>query len=246
MNVQAIRTPIFKKNDDLAQFIFQSVPNALVREKIIVAVTSKIVSLSEACLVSRDMIDKDALVKREADHYLGDIGYGCHLTIKHGLFIASAGIDESNVEDGGYVLFPPHPFESCLALWEALRAKWNLQELGVVFTDSHTTPLRRGVTGISLAHAGFQAVRSLIGQPDLYGRELKMTTMNLADGLAGAAVMMMGEGSESTPLAIVSDAPVDFIFNPSADRSRTEVQIPAEEDLYFPLFRHLGNFAPKL
>lgn len=77
-------------------------------------------------------------------------------------------------------------------------------------TDSHTTPLRRGVTGIALSYWGFQGVESFVGTKDLYGRALKMTHVNFADALASAAVLMMGEANESCPLAMLRCSTVKF------------------------------------
>ena len=195
--------------------------------------TSKIVSLAENRLVSRSTIDKKTLVQKEADTYLGEIGHGCFLTIKSGLLIPSAGIDESNSVNGDFIIFPKNPFLSAQNLLQDLRKIWNLKNLGLVITDSHTTPLRRGVTGICLSYAGFNAVRNLIGSRDLFGRELKMTQMNFADGLAASAVMLMGEGAESRPLVVIENSAVEFCETTRTD----EINIPLEEDLYFPLLQ---------
>ena len=91
-------------------------------------------------------------------------------------------------------------------------------------------PLRRGVLGAALAYYGFKGVESKIGTKDLFGRELKMTQINVADALAVSATLTMGEGKEGCPLAVIK-APVKF-----ADLSdNSELQIPLEEDLYKPL-----------
>ena len=208
-------------------------PRPLIQEGIVLAVTSKIVSLAENRLVSRSTIDKKTLVQKEADTYLGEIGHGCFLTIKSGLLIPSAGIDESNSVNGDFIIFPKNPFLSAQNLLQDLRKIWNLKNLGLVITDSHTTPLRRGVTGICLSYAGFNAVRNLIGSRDLFGRELKMTQMNFADGLAASAVMLMGEGAESRPLVVIENSAVEFCETTRTD----EINIPLEEDLYFPLLQ---------
>ena len=239
MRVEAIKTRVFEAGDDLVQFVVDHIPSQLVRESMILAITSKIVSLHEGCLVDPSTIDKLALVKRESDHFLAEVGYGCQLTIKHGLFIPSAGIDESNSVSGDYILFPADPFRSAAKLCAALRERWNLRELGVVITDSHTTPLRRGVTGIALSHAGFHAVKSLIGTKDLFGRELKMTNMNYADGLAATTVMMMGEGAESMPLAVAYDTGVEFSEVLDSKAASAQLQMKLEDDLYFPFFEAL-------
>lgn len=235
MIVEPIRTRIFRRGEKLASFIEQAVPRARVRERLIVAVTSKVVSLAEDRLVAKESITKRDLVRREADVFLGALNHGYDLTIKHGLLIPSAGIDESNSENGDYILYPADPFASAERLWRDLKQAWGVQDLGILITDSHTTPLRRGVSGVCLSYWGFQAVTSLIGTPDLFGRKLTVTQLNLADGLAASAVMLMGEGNDARPLAVIEGAPVEF--RPMSDRN--ELGIPPEEDLFAPLLRSL-------
>lgn len=232
LKVTPLETRIFSLHESLADFVEAHVPRGLVRERMILAVTSKIVSLAEGRLAKRSEIDKPALVKREADVFLGEVAYGCFLTVKEGLFIPSAGIDESNSATGDFILYPHDPYASAEKLWRELRERWGLRELGVLLTDSHTSPLRKGVTGICLSHWGFRGVRNMIGSRDLFGRELQMTQMNLADGLSAAAVMMMGEGNECQPLALLEGADCEFTESVSPG----ELRMPPRQDLYFPFF----------
>jgi Uncharacterized conserved protein len=111
---------------------------------------------------------------------------------------------------------------------------YGIKTLGVLITDSRTVPLRSGTTGISLGYAGFEGLRDYRGLPDIYDRPFKVSQTNVADGLAAAAVFIMGEGSERQPLATVTDARVVF-----TDRAikKEEIQIPLEDDLYLPFFK---------
>lgn len=235
IQLQALKTELFSPGQSLSDFVLSQIPKNLVQERMVLAVTSKIVSLAENRLVSRQTIDKAQLVQQEADVYLGEIGYGCHLTIKEGLFIPSSGIDESNSEHGDYILYPKDPTASAKALWTQLRSFWKVKELGIIFTDSHTSPLRQGVTGICLSYWGFRAVRSLVGTQDLFGRELKMTQMNLADGAASMAVLVMGEGQERQPLALITELDLEFC----EESDPRELRIPLKEDLYYPILKSL-------
>lgn len=230
LQVLQIPTRVFKKNENLIHFITDHLP--VLKERSILAITSKIVSLSEGRTYPKSSITKSELISREADFVLGEGGYGCHLTIKEGLLIPSAGIDESNSETGEYILYPSQPFVSARRIHEALVQHYGLQELGILITDSHTLPLRQGVTGITLSYWGFKGVRSRVGELDLFGRPLQMTQMNLVDGLSASAVLMMGEGNESTPLAVIQDAPVLYCFNTDP----RELHIAPELDLYAPLY----------
>lgn len=229
----SLKTKIYKPEMDLVDFILESVPKEIVKEKMVLAITSKIVSLAEHRLVKKSEIDKVTLVKQEADVFLNEIAENIFLTIKDGLFIASAGIDESNSQDGDYILYPKDSFLSAKNLWLALREKWGLNELGIILTDSHVTPLRRGVTGVCLSYYGFKAVRSLVGEKDLFGKPLKFTSQNFADGLSATAVMLMGEAAESRPLAIIQGAEIDFCANTNPE----ELKMPLDEDLFYPFFK---------
>jgi coenzyme F420-0:L-glutamate ligase len=233
LRVRAIQTEVFHPGDDLLAFLGGSFQREPLRDGMIVAVTSKIVSVAEARIVSKDTIDKKTLIQREADIYLGEIGYGCHLTVKHGLLIASAGIDESNSEQDGYILYPVDPFESARLIHQGLCQAFGLRRLGVILTDSHTKPLRRGVIGVALSYWGFLGTRSFVGEPDLFGRPLKMTEVNVVDALAATAVLAMGESNERRPLAVIEGADVEFTDQTSAG----EMLVSIDEDLYGPLLK---------
>jgi F420-0:gamma-glutamyl ligase len=239
MSATAFQTELFQPGAEIFDFIVQSLKSAghVLQDGMILAVTSKIISLAENRRLPLDSISKAALVQRESDVYLGEIGYGCHLTVKHGLLIPSAGIDESNSKDAFYILYPEDPYKSARELHKLLCAHYKIQNLGIILTDSHTTPLRRGVTGIALSYWGMRGTRNLIGRPDLYGRPLKMTQINVVDAVASAAVFVMGEADERQPIAIIQG--VDAEFTHESDPS--EVTIPIEEDLYGPLLKSIGK-----
>ena len=226
LTVAPIACRIFRAGEDLADYAIAHV--APPAEGAVLAVTSKIASLAERRLVPRASIGKNELVRREADRFLAKTRYGVTLTIKHGLLIPNAGIDESNSENGDYILYPERPFETAAKLWSALRDRWKLRNLGIVLTDSHVAPLRRGTVGIALAHWGFQGVRDMIGAPDLFGRPLALTQMNLADGIAAMATLAMGEGGEGMPLALVTGADLTFVEGPVGP----EISMPLDQDLY--------------
>lgn len=223
-----IRTEVFTAGQDLVDFVVASVPRERVAEGMILAITSKIVSLAEGAVVARSKTEKGPLIRKEAEVFLGETLFGVALTIKHGILIPSAGIDESNSADDSYILFPKDPYASARLLHAGLLAKWGLRELGIIITDSHTQPLRKGVTGIGLSHWGFRATRDLVGTKDLFGREMKMTHVNVLDALAVSAVYAMGEVAERRPLAIVYGSGAVF----TASTSSSEIAIPREEDLY--------------
>ncbi|MGZ3721906.1 MAG: coenzyme F420-0:L-glutamate ligase [Bdellovibrionales bacterium] len=237
VSVQALKTGIFHAGQDLFEFLGMSLKEVRLEGNIL-AITSKIVSLAENRIVAKEGVDKIALIKKEADKYLCEGALGFHLTIKHGLLIPSAGIDESNSETGGYILYPENPYASAQQIHQHLKSIYKLRQFGVILTDSHSMPLRRGVTGISLAHWGIRATESLAGQPDLFDRQLKYTHVDVVDSLAAMGVFVMGEADDCTPLAVISGATVEF----TESTLENEIAIEPEVDLYFPLLApHLGT-----
>jgi F420-0:gamma-glutamyl ligase len=148
-----------------------------------------------------------------------------------------AGVDESNA-NGYYVLWPRDPQQVANEVRVYLRERFSRRQVGAIITDSKTTPLRWGVTGVAIAHSGFLALNDYIGQPDVFGRTLQMTKVNVADALAATAVLVMGEGSEQTPLAVIGDLP--FVTFQERDPSPEEQRgrwIDVEDDLYAPLLQ---------
>lgn len=233
--ISPIQTDIFHIGKDIVEFIIAQVPPDEWQENIILAITSKIISLAESNIVPQESIDKKELIIKEADHYLGEIGYGVRLTIKNHLLVAASGIDESNSENQDYILLPQNPQKSAESIRSRLCKKLGLQNLGIIVTDSRTGPLRYGVVGVSLATAGFEPLKDLVGQEDLFGRQLAMTQINYADSLAAAAVVTMGEAAERRPLALIKNSEVLFTESP-----RSQLHTPSlESDMYYPLYSHL-------
>ncbi len=116
-----------------------------------------------------------------------------------------------------------------------LEERYSVRRLGVLIADSRVLPLRWGTTGVALGWSGFEGLRNYIGKPDIFGRKLKMTKANIADGLAAAAVLMMGEGREQTPLALIEGAPVVFREKELTRKEIEATRIGIKDDLYAPL-----------
>ena len=230
LKVQSIKTRTFNVGEPLVPFLLEHLPSQL--ENTVLAITSKIVSLSEGRIVKKSQISKEELVKKEADHFLGETSHGIFLTIKHGLLIPSAGIDESNAAGDYFILYPEDPEQTAESVRKDLCKKFNLKNFGIILTDSVSSPLRLGVTGVALSHSGFLGIKSEIGKNDLFGHPLKVTKVNVADSLASAAVHSMGEGNESTPLAVIKTGLVEFV------QGRVRVNVAPEEDIYFPLYKN--------
>lgn len=231
MTIKPIKTHKITVKDKIFDVIDKYVKN--LEENSILVVTSKIVALCEGSVVDGQE-SKDTLVKREADMYLPKETntYQVFVTIKNNILAVNAGIDESNSHDG-YVLWPKDPQKSANTIRSHIRKRFKLKNFGVIITDSKTTPLRYGVTGIGIAYSGFKAINDLIGQPDIFGRKMKMTKVNVMDGISAAASVVMGEGSEQTPLSQVTDIPfVQFADKDPSSEELSQLDIPLEEDVY--------------
>lgn len=238
MIVNAIKTnKITDKNKGLIDFFDKNIKK--LSDKSIVVITSKVVSILEGRIIKKDGIPKAELVASESDQYLVYTNEYCHheftLSIKNDLLIPSAGIDESNAFDH-YILWPKDPYKSAKIIWKYLKNKFKLKYLGVIITDSKTTPLRWGTTGVSIAYCGFEGLKNYIGKKDIFGKKMTVTKSHIADGLAAAAVVAMGEGKEQTPLAIITDfGNIKFKKTATTKREIEKNKIAINEDIYAPL-----------
>jgi len=229
MKTLAIRTRLFQEGENLEHFIFEHIPH--LKDGSILVVTSKIVALAERRTATPE--EKVKIIKKESE-WAVPTKY-VWLTIKDGMFMAAAGIDESNAR-GKLVLLPKDSFKAAARLRTNLLKHYKVKRLGVLITDSRVLPLRAGVVGVALGYAGFSGIKDYRGASDLFGRKLKMTRVDIADSLATAAVLLMGEGNERRPLAIIEDAPVEYRNRVN----RHELIIPVADDLYVPLFGKLN------
>lgn len=234
MIVKPIRTRVFKEGENLFAFIANYF-NKLT-EKSVIVVTSKIVALAEGRIaVAGDAKVKEKLIKKESDFALST--KHVWMTLKDGMVMPSAGIDESNAH-GKFILLPKDSFKTARLLRKKLQQKYGIKNLGVLITDSRTVPLRSGVTGVALGYAGFKGIKNYKGQTDIFGRKFKFSSVDVADSLATAAVLVMGEGREQHPLAVVQKAPVEFCEKVY----RKELEITIQDDIYLPLFAKLSKF----
>ncbi len=228
MNVQPIRTRLCREGESLERFIEEHIHS--LSEGDMLVVTSKILSYCESRLVHAwTRADRDALIAAHATHVLSR-SYP-PLTYSKGVYAAAAGIDESN-GNGALVLPPLDAWATAHELHAFCKKKYTVQSLGVLITDSMPLPGRAGVVSMALACAGFHPVRDYRGTKDLCNREFQYAAANLADALAGAAGACMGEGDESRPLAIISNAPVQFL---SRRITTDDIFIDPSSDIYKPL-----------
>lgn len=233
MKVRTIKThKITGQDNDIFKVLDKHIPS--LKEESVLAITSKIIAICQGRIVRIDEADKKQLIVQESEYYLPweENKYNYTLTIANKLLIPAAGIDESN-GNGYFVLWPDNLQQEANRIRKYLQTKFSIEKIGVIITDSKTTPLRRGVTGVAIAHSGFAPLNNYIGKKDIFGRELHITKVNVMDGLAAVVVLLMGEGKEQTPLAVIEDLNFVKFQNRNPKRSELEeLKIEIEDDLY--------------
>lgn len=241
MNIRAIKTAlVVPGTSKLAAFLDENLDQ--LSDGDILVVTSKIIALLEGRVRESDGISKDKLVHEEADYVLPEQyknGY-IPLTIKDNTLVPAAGIDKSNSADK-YVLWPADSQAAANEVRAYLKKRFGLSKVGVIITDSSAMPLRFGTLGIPLAFSGFSPFKDYEDERDLFGYELKAGKANIAGGLAAAAVAVMGEGTEQTPLAVISDVGfVDFKDHSPTTEELAEYFVAPENDrLFEAFFKHI-------
>jgi len=171
------------------------------------------------------------LIIQEADEILGGIPRVV-LTIKNNTLMANAGVDKSNVPPGYASLLPIDARVSADQLRTEIKERTG-KTVGVMVIDSRTQPLRLGNIGMALGVAGFRPVADDRGRHDLFGNVMRITRRAIADNLASACTAVMGESDESVPIALIRDAPVEFV-DKSFDSS--EMWMPPKECMYMAIF----------
>lgn len=152
------------------------------------------------------------------------------IVVEHnlGFVMANAGIDQSNIEGGDQrvLLLPEDPDASSARLREML-----MQRLGVapaiVISDSFGRPWRLGTVGVAIGAAGLPALVDMRGEPDMNGRPLQHTEIGLADEIASAASLVMGQAAEQVPVVLVRGLPPRAGGGGAASLIR-----PAHEDMF--------------
>lgn len=247
METIGLKIPRIEIGDDLGGSILKSAgERGGLKDKDVIVVASSAVStvqgrskelenvepLDRAGKLAREIgIDEKfvEVVLQESDGVLG-IGEGCILTMNDGEFKINAGVDRTNAPPGQVLLMPKNPDRAAKDLRRELENKTG-KRLGVVIADSHLQPFRLGTIGQAIGVSGINSAIDCRGKKDLYGRLLRITFRNIADQLASAAQIEMGESDESIPAVVVRG--VDIAFS---DGGKKSLKIPIERDVYSDFF----------
>ncbi|HSQ17094.1 MAG TPA: coenzyme F420-0:L-glutamate ligase [Anaerolineales bacterium] len=243
--------PLIHSGDDLAAILLQALASESnqLQDGDVLVLAQKIVSKAEGRWVNlvevqpsmralelAKQIDKDPrlveLVLRESQEVLRTRPGTIIVEHKLGFICANAGIDHSNVAGEGspsdewVLLLPADPDTSAQILRQKLEQASGVR-LGVLIIDSHGRAWRQGVVGAAIGLSGLPGVVDLRGQPDLFGYTLRITQIGVADELAAAASLVMGQAAEGTPVVHVRGFPYDL-----REGRLSELLRPREQDLF--------------
>lgn len=241
--------PLVEPNTDLAQVLIDLLPKQQfqLEENDILVIAQKIVSKAEGRQVLLSEVSPSFTAKKlaqevEKDARLVEVILRESTGIirkKKGVLItrhrlghvsANAGVDQSNIshEAGpSALLLPLDPDESARKIQQRIAQQYRVN-LGVIICDSANRPWRLGSTSIAIGVANCAVLEDRRGEHDIFGRTLKITIVNRADGIATAASLVMGETTEQIPVAIVRGIPNTF----RCDQSVKVCHRPLREDLF--------------
>ncbi|MGH6878347.1 MAG: coenzyme F420-0:L-glutamate ligase [Rhizomicrobium sp.] len=221
--------PLVSAGDDLAVIVLEALARTgiVLEEHDVLVVAQKIVSKSEGRLVELETVAPSLRAREIArivnkDPRLVEIILGETREVLRmragvivvedirGLVLANAGVDASNVNadggEGSVLLLPADPDASAARLSTALRGRAG-REIAVVINDSIGRAWRNGTIGTAIGVSGLPGLLDLRGTPDLFGRALRTTDLGLADEIASAASLLMGQAGEGRPLVLVRGVP---------------------------------------
>jgi len=223
--------PSIQPGDNLAGILFRAFQDIslTLSDGDIVVVAQKIISKAEGRLVNltqvepsdraiglASKVEKDPrlieLVLHESKEVLRTRPGTIIVEHKQGFVCANAGIDHSNVSaawgnpEDWVLLLPEDADASAEQLRLSLEAQYGCR-LGVLIIDSHGRAWRNGVIGMTIGLSNVPGIVDMRGQPDMYGYQLRVTTIAAADELAAAASLIMGQAAEGTPVVLARGFP---------------------------------------
>ena len=239
--------PQFKKGDNLGQLIYEAAEkqDTPIQENDVVVVTHVAVSKAEGNVVNLDEVtpsDRAVEIARKVDKEpamvevilretkeIVRIGPNSLITeTKHGIVCANAGVDRSNVEgERNVALLPENPDASAQTIRQEIE-KLSGCNVAVIISDTHGRPLRMGEINVAIGVAGIKPIRDRRGEEDLFGYVLRIKQTCIADELASAAELVIGQAKEGIPAAIIRG----YRFQVDENASARELSRPKDKDLF--------------
>ncbi len=239
--------PIVKEGNNLAELLCKAAEKqgTPIQDGDIIVITHVIVSRAEGRILNLDKIKPSEFAKKIAEPYEKDpalveivlreavnivrMGDGKLITeTKQGFVCANSGVDKSNVPGERVVaLLPANPDISAQKIREEIK---NLTgcDVAVIISDTHGRPLREGEINIAIGVAGLKPIRDRRNEKDLFGYVLRVKQTAIADELASAAELVIGQADEGIPVAIIRG----YNYPKSEDAKATELIRPKEKDLF--------------
>lgn len=227
MRLYAVKTRVIKTGDNIVEVILESLKNQNLQleDGDVLALTSKIIAYAEGRITRLEDVKPSAkakilakkfslspefaeLILRESEKIYEGVEKAV-LTLQNGALTANAGIDNKNAPTGFVILWPKNVKRWTKRIKEEIMQKTG-KHIAVLIVDSGLMPLRMGTTGLALAVTGFRPVIDCRGKKDIFGKPLLITRHAIADDLASAAHLLMGEANETTPIVLIKEAPVNF------------------------------------
>jgi coenzyme F420-0:L-glutamate ligase len=251
MQIIGLQTPVIKPDDDLPEIILGAAGKVSgFKDGDVLVIASSAVATAQGNLrklaeveVSEQAkkLSKESgldarfveVVLQEADRVLS-AGEMCLLTLEDGMIRVNAGVDRTNAPPGHVVLTPRDVEQVAGDILRTLQQQTG-KKIGVIIADSHIQPLRLGTVGQAIATAGLKPVIDCRKQQDLYGRPLRMTFRAVADQLASAAQVVMGEAAERAPAVIARGTGVRF------SRAKISPKIEPRRCIYASLLESDGD-----
>tara|TARA_B100000287_G_scaffold423757_1_gene467442 strand:- start:495 stop:1196 length:702 start_codon:yes stop_codon:yes gene_type:complete len=207
----------------LCKIIINSISNESIKidNGDIFAIAQKIVSKSEnryldisSLIPSKEALDLSKKLSKEPNFIQAVLNESKRvvryrmgvLIVEHklGFIHANAGIDRSNIDQTKdmVLLLPENPDKSAKKLSNFL-SKYYKKDISVIITDTMGRPFRNGIVGFTIGSHNIECIIDERGKNDLYGNELKFTQIAIADELAAAASLLMGQAAEKKPVVII-------------------------------------------
>jgi coenzyme F420-0:L-glutamate ligase/coenzyme F420-1:gamma-L-glutamate ligase len=233
--------PEIKENDDLVGIILDKIKseNIELQDNDIIVISQKIISKWEGRIVNLNNVipsqkatilskitQKDPrfveLVLRESKRIVKATAGHLIVETKHGIVCANAGIDRSNVKGGEYVtLLPEDPNKSARIIRNEIEKKTG-KKVGIIISDTYGRPLREGQINLAIGVSGVKIFKDYRGKADRAGYILQVKNIAIADELASAAELVMGQGDEGIPVAIIRG--LNILTNEDEDASKLNMQ----------------------
>jgi len=239
--------PLIAKGDDLAEMICDAAKEqgTPIKEKDVIVITHVAVSKAEGNVVNLDEVSpseraKEIALKVGKEPALVEVilretkeivrmGPNSLITeTNNGMVCANAGVDRSNVQgERNVALLPKNPDVSAQKISQEIRRLTGCY-VAVLISDTHGRPLRMGEINVAIGVAGIKPIRDRRGEKDLFGYVLRIKQTAIADELASAAELVIGQANEGIPAAIIRG----YNYQKAENVSARQLRRPKEVDLF--------------